>query len=248
MSDELTPRRTLESLKKEAKRWLAAIARGDANAIARLRHVIPAIGDTPTLRDIQLAIAREHGFAGWTELKLRLESSETEVRRGLASFDDEVNALLDAYRLGTPEAMKRHWSFTWHRRAWQGMRTYVQLDLGRQAGMPGFDAISHGFSTVATGGMSNHDNSFAGFSPSVQWIATVFMLLGAMSFSRFVQFARGEPRALFRDSQIRAFLTIYLCLAAVLFVARLVAGRAKSKGGGTPVPPPRLTQAASRKP
>lgn len=139
MSDELTPRRTLESLKKEAKRWLAAIARGDANAIARLRHVIPAIGDTPTLRDIQLAIAREHGFAGWTELKLRLESSETEVRRGLASFDDEVNALLDAYRLGTPEAMKRHWSFTWHRRAWQGMRTYVQLDLGRQAGTPGFD-------------------------------------------------------------------------------------------------------------
>jgi trk system potassium uptake protein TrkH len=98
------------------------------------------------------------------------------------------------------------------------------------AGMPGFDAISHGFSTVATGGMSNHDNSFAGFSPSVQWIATVFMLLGAMSFSRFVQFARGEPRALFRDSQIRAFLTIYLCLAAVLLAARLVADAPLSLG------------------
>ena len=91
------------------------------------------------------------------------------------------------------------------------------------AGMPGFDAVSHGFSTVATGGMSNHDNSFADFSPAVQWVATVFMLLGAMSFSRFVQFARGEPRALLQDSQIRAFLAIYLCLAVALLAARLLA-------------------------
>ena len=92
------------------------------------------------------------------------------------------------------------------------------------AGMPGFDAITHSFSTVATGGMSNHDNSFADFSPAVQWVATVFMLLGAMSFSRFVQFARGEPRALLQDSQIRAFLTIYLCFCAGLVLARVAAG------------------------
>ena len=93
------------------------------------------------------------------------------------------------------------------------------------AGMPGFDALSHGFSTVATGGMANHDNSFAEFPPSVQWVATLFMLLGAMSFSRYVQFARGEPQALLRDSQIRAFLTIYLCLAAALLLARLLAAQ-----------------------
>ena len=97
-------------------------------------------------------------------------------------------------------------------------------------GMPGFDAISHGFSTVATGGMANHDNSFAGFSPAVQWVATVFMLLGAMSFSRFVQLARGEPQALFRDSQIRAFLAIYLCLATALLAARLLASASLSVG------------------
>ena len=34
-----------------------------------------------------------------------------------------------------------------------------------------------------------------------------------MSFIRFVQFARGEPRALLRDSQIRAFLAIYAAFA-----------------------------------
>ena len=54
------------------------------------------------------------------------------------------------------------------------------------------------------------------------------MLLGAMSFSRFVQLARGEPQALFRDSQIRAFLAVYLCLAAALLAARLLASASLS--------------------
>jgi trk system potassium uptake protein TrkH len=98
------------------------------------------------------------------------------------------------------------------------------------AGVPGFDAISHSFSTVATGGMTSYDSSFAIFPPAAQWVATVFMLLGAMSFIRFVQFARGEPQALLRDSQIRAFLAIYLCLAAALFAARLLAEAPLSTG------------------
>ena len=130
------------------------------------------------------------------------------------------------------------------------------------AGMPGFDAISHGFSTVATGGMANHDNSFAGFSPAVQWVATVFMLLGAMSFSRFVQFARGEPRrALPATARIRAFLAIYLCLAAALLAARLARRRAarrsapcarcsstSPRSSPPPASPPPTTRSGGRSP
>lgn len=48
----------------------------------------------------------------------------------LREYNEKVDALLEAYRTGTPEAMQRHWSHTWHRRAWQGMRTYVQIGLG----------------------------------------------------------------------------------------------------------------------
>ncbi len=90
------------------------------------------------------------------------------------------------------------------------------------AGMSGFDALIHSFSTLATGGMGNYDSSFARFSPAAQYISTVFMLLGAMSFSRFVQFARGEPRALFGDSQIQAFLLIYAGFVVALLAARVI--------------------------
>lgn len=93
-------------------------------------------------------------------------------------------------------------------------------------GMSGFDAILHAMATLATGGMGNYDSSFAEFSPTSQYVGTLFMLLGAMSFTRFVQCARGEPRALLGDSQIRYFLAIYLCFCAGLVVARLLNGDA----------------------
>lgn len=139
MSDELTPRRTLESLRKEAKRWLAAIRNGDADAIARFRRSLPDAPVPPTLRGVQLALARESGFQGWAGLKTRLESAESCTRMTLERIEREVDALLEAYRTGTPEAMERHWGHTWHRRSWPAMRTYVQLDLGRQSGTPGID-------------------------------------------------------------------------------------------------------------
>ena len=92
------------------------------------------------------------------------------------------------------------------------------------AGMSGFDGLVHSFSTIATGGMGNHDASFANFSPAAQYVGTVFMLLGAMSFIRFVQFARGEPLALIGDSQIRAFLALFAGLALGLVLARVLVG------------------------
>ena len=56
---------------------------------------------------------------------------------GLARYEAMAEALLEAYRTGTPEAMERHYAYTWHRRAWPTMRTYVQLDLARRPVHPG---------------------------------------------------------------------------------------------------------------
>ncbi len=132
-------RRTLETLKKDAKRWLAQITGGDAEARARLARVLPGGPPTPSLRDVQLALAREQGFEGWTALKRALEPDPARSAATLAQYDAMADALLEAYRTGTPEAMERHYRFTWHRRAWSGMRTYVQLDLGKRPTEPGGD-------------------------------------------------------------------------------------------------------------
>jgi Leucine Rich repeat len=134
MSDKLSRKRSLESLKKEAKRWFGALRRNIPDARTRFERLVPEALEKPTLRDVQHALALEHGFSGWTELKHKLTAGAEETTRALGQFEDMAEALLEAYRTGTPAAMERHWALTWHRRNWQAMRTYVQLDLGRQAG------------------------------------------------------------------------------------------------------------------
>jgi uncharacterized protein len=69
MSTPLTPGNSLESLKKEAKRWLKALRAHDADARARLQRATPDAPAEPALRHVQHALARERGFAGWKALK-----------------------------------------------------------------------------------------------------------------------------------------------------------------------------------
>ena len=69
MSRKLTPQSSLENLKREAKRWLKAIQSGDDAARARFAKALPNHSAPPTLRDVQHALAVEHGVAGWTDLK-----------------------------------------------------------------------------------------------------------------------------------------------------------------------------------
>jgi trk system potassium uptake protein TrkH len=97
------------------------------------------------------------------------------------------------------------------------------------AGMSGFDAIVHSFSTIGTGGMANYDASFAAFPPAVLYVGTVFMLIGGMSFVRFVQLAAGQVRPLFSDSQIQAYLMVFAIFAVGLLIARLLNGETLSE-------------------
>ena len=41
------------------------------------------------------------------------------------------------------------------------------------AGMGAFDATVHAMTTIATGGFSNYDSSFAAFGPGASYVATV---------------------------------------------------------------------------
>jgi ankyrin repeat protein len=91
MPRRLTPQSTLDNLKKEAKRWLRALRDNAAGARARLDRALPDAPALPTLRDIQHALAREHGLPGWTVLK------ELLARRALVEgpSDELVNRFLE---------------------------------------------------------------------------------------------------------------------------------------------------------
>ncbi len=97
MDRKLTPQSSLETFKREAKRWLAALRTNDPDARARLARSHPEAPPNATLRDVQLALAREYGFAGWAALKAELAARP---RRAPASREAAVQALLDAASRG----------------------------------------------------------------------------------------------------------------------------------------------------
>src|SRR6188474_2137630 len=68
MSTKLPARPSLESVRKQAKKLARDIAAGHADAVARARAQLPHVEPSLSLRNAQLVIAREYGYAGWQDL------------------------------------------------------------------------------------------------------------------------------------------------------------------------------------
>jgi len=60
---------TLDNLRKEARHWLLEVRKQNPGHVKRLRLAYPDAPATPTLRDIQHALARERGHEGWRAMK-----------------------------------------------------------------------------------------------------------------------------------------------------------------------------------
>jgi len=61
--------------------------------------------------------------------------------------------------------------------------TLIQTGLLMLGEMSFFDAICHSFATMATGGFSTQNTSIAGYSPYIQYIIIIFMILAGTNFA-----------------------------------------------------------------
>ncbi len=94
----------------------------------------------------------------------------------------------------------------------------------RWAGMGWADAFMHMCTTMGLGGFSSHDASFGYFnSPTIENVATVFMLLSGVSFMRyFIVLRRRSLRPLTDDNEIRTYvgvMAVSIVVVATLLVA-----------------------------
>ncbi len=83
-------------------------------------------------------------------------------------------------------------------------------------GMDTFDATVHALTTISTGGFANYDASFGRFTGAPEYVASLFMVLAAMPFVRYVQLINGNPLALHRDPQVRGFVLTIAVLVLVM--------------------------------
>ena len=74
-------------------------------------------------------------------------------------------------------------------------------------GMMPFDAISHSFTTISTGGFSTYDSSFAFFNnDKILLVAIIFMILGSLPFLVLVQTSKKKIYLLFLKTNKLEFL------------------------------------------
>ena len=84
------------------------------------------------------------------------------------------------------------------------------------SGLSVFDATVHAMTTIATGGFSNYDTSFAQLGMKAEYVSVIFMILASLPFIRYVQINAGTVRPLLRDTQVHGFLIVVSAIAATL--------------------------------
>lgn len=97
--------------------------------------------------------------------------------------------------------------------------TLAAISAFTLAGMPLFEAVCYGFSTMATGGFAPHDASMGYFhQPIMLFIAMAFMLLSAVSFPlHFLVLHRRKLSLYWQDAELKYFVFMLLFAIAVTF-------------------------------
>ena len=148
-----------------------------------------------------LAIGRGRDRSdGYTMHLLRAESPGPKVEKLVPKMKDSAKILYFIYVLLT-------------------ILNIVFLLIGR---MPLFDAVCTALGTAGTGGFGIKNDSMAGYSPYLQNVCTVFMLLFGVNFSCYFMLAIRQVKNVFRDEELRFY--VGTILGSILLIAWNVRG------------------------
>lgn len=94
--------------------------------------------------------------------------------------------------------------------------TVVETLLLWVGGMPLFDSVCHSFATVATGGFSTQNDSIAGYSPYLQYVITIFMLLSGINFTIHFLMLRRRFKVALRNEELHLYLGIIFAVGIII--------------------------------
>jgi trk system potassium uptake protein TrkH len=86
-------------------------------------------------------------------------------------------------------------------------------------GMNFFDGICHAFGTMATGGFSTRNTSVAGFSPYIQYVIAIFMILAGTNFTLHYLALHGRIREIWRNEEFRYYIYTIFLVSSIITIA-----------------------------
>ncbi|WP_372949151.1 TrkH family potassium uptake protein [Mariniphaga sp.] len=96
--------------------------------------------------------------------------------------------------------------------------TATETVLLLAGGMNLFESVCHALGTIATGGFSPKNTSIGGYSPFIQYVVMVFMLLSGMNFIIHYYLLKREFKKVKENEEVKFYLLITLFIGAVITV------------------------------
>jgi trk system potassium uptake protein TrkH len=95
--------------------------------------------------------------------------------------------------------------------------TVAETSLLMAGGMNLFDALTHTFGTLATGGFSPKNRSVGHYNSGyIDGIITLFMLLAGMNFILFYRVISGNIRRFFTNVEMRVYLAVFAIATVIM--------------------------------
>ena len=83
-------------------------------------------------------------------------------------------------------------------------------------GMPVFESLLTAFGTAGTGGFGFRNDSFGSFSPYIQWVVTIFMILFGVNFNAYFLLLMRRFRRAAASEEVRGyFIMIFVAIAII---------------------------------
>ncbi len=96
--------------------------------------------------------------------------------------------------------------------------TAVEIILLVIGGMPLYDSVIHAFGTAGTGGFGIKSDSIAGYSPFLQWVITIFMMIFGVNFNLYYLLLRKRVKAVFKSEELWFYIGIALVATIIITV------------------------------
>ncbi|MCL2649697.1 MAG: TrkH family potassium uptake protein [Candidatus Azobacteroides sp.] len=128
-------------------------------------------------------------------------------------FEDETSGISpDKFRPRIGQVAKRLWFIYL-------VFTVVLIILLNIGPMNTFDACCHAFAAMSTGGFSTKNASIAYWNSAyVEYVIGIFSLIGATNFTLWYFFFKGNFKRLFKDEELRWFLSIMLIATFIVTI------------------------------
>ena len=91
-------------------------------------------------------------------------------------------------------------------------------------GMSAFDAVTTTFATAGTGGFGIRNSSMADFSPYIQWVVAVFMMLFGINFNLYFLVLVGRGRQALKSEELRTYLGVIAAATLCIVLNTRTAG------------------------